>query len=149
MNPPITLDLHRRYLELILKQADEVTVEDDVVRALTMALDSNEEYYHVEGKVVYRSKYWKSHTERRELLKAQLEKFKVDVDKRKAAWDILTTKVKDQFGFDDEAIARKIAHGMLVKNKIGAALLMGVDLTQVPQITGKYIVIDGQYFYEL
>jgi hypothetical protein len=149
MNPPITLDLHRRYLELIFKQADEITVEDDVVRALTIGLDSAEDYYHVEGKVIYRAKYWKSHTERRELLKQQLEKFKADVDKRKSAWDLLTTKVKEQFGFDDEGIARKIAHGMLVKTKVGAALLMGVDLTQVPQITGKYIVIDGAYYYEL
>ena len=147
--PTLSLELHCRYLELLLKQSDEIEIPDDVIRALTIALDEQEKHYHVEGKKIYRIKYWKQHEERRELLKIELEKFKADVDKRKAAWNLLTLKVKDAFGFEDEAIARKIAHSMLVKNKVGAALLMGVDLTEVPPLTGTYKVIEGQYWYEL
>ena len=147
--PQITLDLHRRYLERIIKQADYLDVDDDVILALTIALDNEEQYYHVEGKTIYRIKAWKQSLERRERVKIELEAFKKDVDKRKAAWDLLTSKVKEEFGFDDEATARQIAHGILVKNKVGAAMLLGVNLMEVPQISGSYRVIDGTYYYDL
>jgi DNA integrity scanning protein DisA with diadenylate cyclase activity len=150
MNPPqITLELHRRYIERILQQTDYVEIDDNVILALTAALDSTEQYYHVEGKMVYRIKYWKATSERRELLKLQLEEFKTKVDKRKAALAMLTTKVMDEFGFEDRDVARQIAHGILVKNKIGAAMLLGIDLAEVPKLEGKYMVVEGTYYYEL
>ena len=147
--PQITLALHRRYLEKLLGHHDYMEWDDDVILALTAALDAEENFYHVEGKMIYRSRYWKMASERRELLKQQLEDFKNKVDKRKAALDMLTTKVKEEFGFDDTDAARQIAHGILVKNKMGAALLLGINLAEVPQLSEKYIVIEGQYYYDL
>jgi predicted ribonuclease YlaK len=143
MNPPITLELHRRYLDLIFGHQDKLVIEDSIIVQLTKLLDAEEQYWHVKNNEVWKIKAWKDAAERIEERRRILEEYKDKVDKRKAVLDLLTLKVMENFGLEDRNIAGQLAWNMLMKKNIGAALLLGVNIVDLPELGQKHIIIDG------
>lgn len=74
--PTVTLELHQRYINLILGSLDQKEIEDKIIVELTSLLDPNERYFHVEGKMVWKIKPWKDSVGRREELQRRLNELK-------------------------------------------------------------------------
>lgn len=130
--------MHCRYLDEILGDNDRRELKRQPgILFLTKQLDPNEEYFHVEGSIIWRKQAWLKDCEATEARRKRQQEDNDKLDKRKKAYyDIaegIAAKIK---GLDNNLIF-KLAERLLNDNNVGGAWYFTdgkVNLTEIPPL---------------
>lgn len=119
------------------------------VADLIKAIDTKEAYWHVENKTLWPIKDWRLSQSNLEKRRELLAGIKQRIEDRKEALKELTKGVMAMLGADKD-MAQSLALVILHKRNNPAALVFGVDISNVPELDGKHLIYDerGEY-YEL
>lgn len=153
MSIPINLELHKRYLNIILGELDYKELNDDVLLNLTKLLDSDETTFHVEKRCVYKISAWRKSLERRELvaakMKAKMKEIAGKIDNIKDTLELLALKIMETLSLNDREIANQLAYNIYRKKLYSQAIYMGVDISKLPELEQPHQVIEGNKYYNL
>ena len=150
-SPHLTLSLLNRFLELIVSYQDYKEINDEALLELIKLIDKEEQFWHIEGKKLYKKKSWLKDLDRISRAKREQEEINSIRDIRLRIIRQLQAKLAEEFGIepDNEQII-KIAVNILKRGKIKAALMLGVDIDNVPDMpTDFYIINYGENKVEI
>lgn len=139
----ITLDLKllNRFLLAIVRDDEKVTVEDKEILSVTAILDSKEDYWHIEGNILWHKRTWKQCQERLIAQKLESEVYNHKVFERKRFLKLLKDNILLQVPLDD-IVATELALKILRTHNIKSAAAFGVDLLACPILGKPHIVYD-------
>jgi hypothetical protein len=138
--PTITPSLLNEICNELLDFHDSVHVSSNAIRLLVPLIDHDEKNWHIQGNYLWRVKAWKTQQEQIRARKEEDEAYKVALDSRKSALTNLTEAICAQLGVDNK-IAFPLALKIIQKGGTKAAAVFGIDITELPTLPNKHIVI--------
>lgn len=145
-NPTLNQPLLNKFLNLLkFSFSGYCEIEDEDILELIKIIDSKEDFWHVEGRKLYPIKEWRKDLDR--IARERREKEEIDAirDVRMRAIRQLQYKLAEEFGLEkDHEEVIKIAVNILKKNKKIMAAALEVDISDIPDMPIRYMVIDGK-----
>lgn len=142
-SPQLTLPLLNKFLELIVSYHDYKEIDDQGILELISIIDSEEAFWHVEGKKLYKKKAWLKDVDRAERARKEREEINNIRDVRLRIIRQLQSKLAQEFGVDsDNEQVIRIAVNILKRGKAKIAAMLDVDIDNVPEMPINYCIID-------
>ena len=143
----LTLPLLNEFMDEILSYYESKELKSQGLIDLIKAIDKDEKFYHIEDKIVWRKKYWLQHENYIAAMRARHEAITKIADARKAALKSIQLKLAEATGMDPDVLL-PIALNTL-RNRKQLAILLGVDLNDVPDMPEKFTIIKDKISYDL
>lgn len=142
------------FLEEILGNLHDKEIINDLILKLVKHLDAQEQYWHVEGKRLWRIKAWRLAHEKHERLREQSRQYNEVVNKRKEAMLTLIKNVAESLKLDpNHQVVMLVVQKIITSRSNDLAKQYGVDLTTIPDLPKglPHIVLDdnGKEKYRL
>ena len=144
----LTLPILNKFLELIVGYTGRKQIDDVSLLELIKFVDSNEDFWKVEENILYSKKEWLTDLDKIARDKRNSEIINSIKDERKRALKIIQYKLAEISGLDADKLL-DMALSILHKRKTDTAALLGVDISELPNMPVNYIIIEGNIEYKL
>jgi len=149
MNSPLlTLPILNKFLELIVGYPGRKQIDDTALLELIKYIDKEESCWHVEENILYSKKEWLQDLDKIARDKRNSEIINSIKDERKRALKAIQFKLAEISGLEPEKLL-DMALSMLHKRKVDTAALLGIDISNLPEMPTSYIIIEGNVEYRL
>lgn len=145
----LTLELLNRFFNELIKDQDKVELKDQGLATLASVFDPCSDFWHVDGSFLWRIKAWRTSEAQRKLQREALELYKAQLDARKKGLADLTKAIQNKM-LVEHNLAQNLALKILQNKSAVAANVFGMDLSLIPELPVKHIVMEeGGNYYEL
>ncbi len=149
MNSPLlTLPILNKFLDLIVSYQDFVQINDKGLLELIKFVDKEESFWKIEDNLLWKKKCWLQNADILARKRRESEVINNIKDERKSALKALQFKLAEISGLEPEKLL-DMALSMLHKKKVETAALLGIDISNLPDMPVNYIIIDGNVEYRL
>jgi hypothetical protein len=142
-------ELLSKFLEEIIGFKSHHTLKNPELASIIQLVDPDSAKWHInDSRVVWRLAEWRTEYARLEQIKKDSALYNSTLDARKLVVEQLSEGIRNFLGVES-TLALTLALDMIHKDNVAGAMVFGVDISNIPELPKRHIVIEEGRSYEL